>query len=264
MAKAKKTTAKASKKVTPAKSNAKEITINLDTFATPIAIVVAGIIIALMIFITNKSNNNTVDNDSKGANPTVGNAPEVPKGEDVTVTLGDDPYVGDKSKAKVAVVEFSDYQCGYCKRHSDETYPDIKKNYVDTGKAIYVFKEFPLGDSGLGYDTAMAGACVFEQVGREKFAEFHSGAMGLASAAEVRAKAIAVGADGAKFDSCVSSKKFKDEIAADKAEGSKAGISGTPGFIVGKLDKDGNITGPLVAGAYPYETFKSAIEELLK
>lgn len=263
MAKAKKTTAKTSKKVAPAKSTAREVTINLDTFAIPIAIIVAGLIIALAIFLTNRASKSDVS-DSKGANPTVDDSAEVPTGGDVTVALGDDPFIGDKDKAKVAIVEFSDYQCGFCKRHSDQTFPDIKKNYVDTGKIIYVFKEFPLGDTGLGYDTAIAGTCVFEQLGGEKFAEFHKGAMGVASIAEVRAQALSVGADGGKYDACVSAQKFKDEIAADKTEGSSAGISGTPGFVVGKIDDKGNVTGPLVAGAYPYETFQSAIDALLK
>lgn len=264
MAKAKKTTAKTSKKATPKKAEVvKEVTINLDTFAVPIAIVVAGVIIALTIFLTNRSSKNDVS-DSKGANPAVDDSAQAPEGADVTVALGDDPYIGDKKKAKVAVVEYSDYQCGYCKRHSDQTLPDLKANYVDTGKILYVFKEFPLGDSGLGYDTAIAGTCVFDQLGGEKFAEFHKSSMGAASLADVRANAISVGVDGKKYDECVSAQKFKDEINADKAEGSKAGISGTPGFVVGKIDKDGNVTGPLIAGAYPYDTFKSAIEELLK
>ncbi len=240
----------------------KEVTVNLDSFAIPIAIVVAGLIIALGIFFTNKANNN-IDTTGKGDNDTAEEA-EVPAGEDVTVALGNDPYIGDKGKAKVAVVEFSDYQCGYCKRHSDETFPEIKKNYVDTGKIVYVFKEFPLSESGLGYTTALGGICVYDQLGRDKFAEFHKGAMGQASEADVRAFAVSLGADGGKYDSCVSSAKFKDEITSDKTEGGKVGISGTPGFVIGKIDKDGNITGPFVAGAYPYSTFQSAIDELLK
>jgi len=105
---------------------------------------------------------------------------------------------------------------------------------------------------------------VFDQLGGEKFAEFHSGAMGAASIADIRSHAISLGVDGKKYDDCVASVKFKDDIQANKTEGSKAGISGTPGFIVGRIDKDGNVTGPLIAGAYPYDTFKSAIEELLK
>ena len=264
MAKAKKTTAKASKKATPKKAEVvKEVTINLDTFAVPIAIIVAGIIIALTIFLTNRSSKNDVSG-SKGANPAVDDSAQAPTGGDVTVALGDDPYVGNKKKAKVAVVEYSDYQCGFCKRHSDQTYPELKANYVDTGKILYVFKEYPLGDTGLGYDTAVAGTCVFDQLGGEKFAEFHSGAMGAASIADIRSHAISLGVDGKKYDDCVATVKFKDNIQANKTEGSKAGISGTPGFIVGKIDKDGNVTGQLIAGAYPYDTFKSAIEELLK
>lgn len=270
MAKTSNTKAKTKAKVVSEKPVEKkvpnEVTINLDTFATPIAIVVAGIIIALTIFFVNKGNGNEYAASGQGGNPTAetgDGAPEVPQG-DVTVALGDDPYIGDKSKAKVAVVEYSDYQCGYCVRHSQETFPDIKTNYIDTGKIIYVFKEYPLSNSGLGYESALGGTCVFNQLGGDKFAEFHKGSLGAASAADVRAQAVALGVDGAKYDACVSSAQFKDEIDGDRAEGSSAGVSGTPGFVVGVLDKDGNITGPLVAGAYPYETFQAAIDSLLE
>lgn len=256
MAKAKKTT-----KVTPAKPVAKEVTINLDTFAVPIAIIVAGLIIALTIFLTNKAN---TDSSTSGTGDNVAQEQGVDTGEDVTVSLGNDPYLGDKDKAKVAIVEFSDYQCGYCKLHSDETFPSIKKDYIDTGKVIYVFKEFPLGDSGLRYTTALAGICVNDQLGREKFAEFHSGAMGAASEDDVRALAVSLGADGAKYDSCVSSAQFKDEISQDILEGGQAGINGTPGFIVGTIDKDGNITGQLIAGYMEYGSFQSVIDGLLE
>ncbi len=261
MPKAKKTTSK--KAVTPAKSvPKKEVTINLDTFAIPIAIIIVGIMLSLTIFFVSKGNRDNTN--TQGANPTVDETDDSGIGGDVTLALGDDPYIGDKKKAKVAVIEFSDYQCGYCKRHTDETFPELKANYVDTGDIIYVYKEFPLSDSGLGYDTAVAGTCVFEQLGGDKFSEFHSGSMGLASAEDVRAQAIAVGVDGGKYDTCVSSVKFKDEIEADKAEGGSVGIQGTPGFVVGLIDDNGNVTGPIIAGAYPYETFQSAIDALLK
>ena len=70
--------------------------------------------------------------------------------------------------------------------------------------------------------------------------------------------------DAGKYDSCIADSAIKSLVAAEKAEGSKAGIEGTPGFIVGKIDKDGNVTGPLVKGAYPFTTFESAIKELSK
>ena len=51
-----------------------------------------------------------------------------------SVSMDDDPVMG-KSDAKVAIVEFTDYQCPFCQRHSEQTLPKLKENYIDTGKS---------------------------------------------------------------------------------------------------------------------------------
>jgi len=56
----------------------------------------------------------------------------------------------------------------------------------------------------------------------------------------------------------------KSAIAAERDEGSGVGIQGTPGFVVGKIDKEGKVTGSLVKGAYPFSTFEDAIKKLSK
>ncbi len=70
-----------------------------------------------------------------------------------------------------------------------------------------------------------------------------------------------IGLDKNKFIKCVDNEETADKIAADIKEGSAAGITGTPGFIVGNLDKNGNVKGSVVAGAYPYEVFDTLIKK---
>lgn len=239
-----------------------EVVVNLDSFSVPIAIVIAGIVIALAIFVTNNKANKVAEENKNNAPAVQGETAEAPKEEDVTVSIGDSVYIGDKSKAKVAVVEYSDFQCGYCKRHADQVYPEIKSKYVDTGEVIYVFKTFPLSDSGVGYNSAVAFHCVADLLDAEKAAAFHNGAFGLASDDDIKQLAISLGVDSAKFDSCLTDSKYKTAAVADKEEGSAASISGTPGFVVGKIGDDGKVTGPLVRGAYPLATFESTIKAL--
>lgn len=238
------------------------VEVNLDPFAVPIAIVIAGIIIALAIFLTNKSSKTEVD-DKQPTPSAEGEAPEVPEG-DVTVSIGDAPTLGDRNKAKIAIVEYSDFGCGYCKRHAEQVYPDLKSKYVDKGEVLYVFKSYPLSEAGTAYNAALAFHCVAKLTDSEKAATFHKNAFGFTSDADVKNGAIAVGVDGGKYDSCMADSAVKAAVAAERSEGSSAGISGTPGFVVGKIGDDGKVTGPLIKGAYPLTTFEAAISGLSK
>ena len=76
--------------------------------------------------------------------------------------------------------------------------------------------------------------------------------------------AAETGIDENKFNKCLEEKKFKDEVAQDAAAAAKAGISGTPGFVVGKLEKDGSVEGKLLKGAQAFSVFQAAIEQLLE
>ncbi len=255
----------------------KEVTINLDTLGVPIAIIIAALIIAGVVYLTNTKRNNVDDankkttssatQDGTGSTDTADSATanNDTTTKEVKASLGNDPFVGNKSTAKVAIVEYSDPTCSYCKRHSDETYPDIKKNYIDTGKAVYVFKEWPRGNNGsLTYEISEGGMCVFDQKGSEVFVEYHKGAFNVSDIAGIKTLATKLGVNVDAFDKCMSDGKFVDDLKSDQEEGNLAGISGTPGFVVGKLDADGNVTGELIAGAFPYSKFESVIEAYLK
>ena len=62
----------------------------------------------------------------------------------------------------------------------------------------------------------------------------------------------------------MSENRYKAQIDKDLADGQSAGVQGTPGFVIGVLDKDGNVDGKLIAGAYPFESFKAIIDEMLE
>ena len=157
------------------------------------------------------------------------NKPKVVEGD----FSDDDPFMGNED-APVTIVEFSDYVCPFCRRHVQQTVPSLKENYIDTGKVKYVFRDLPLSfHDPMATKLAMIGECVQEQLGNVS----------------------EVGADVDSVKSCVDSGDFAEEIAADMADAQKAGISGTPGFVVGNQ---------VLSGAQPYESFAAAIEAALE
>ena len=237
-----------------------EIVISLDKLAIPGAIIVAGIVIALAIVFSNKGKDTTTNVDS-GAPDTANGQEEFPE---ATTVIGDSPYLGDIKKAKVALVEYTDFQCPYCERHATETKGTIISDYVDTGKIIYVVRNFPLDFHGqIAIDSANAGLCVNEIAGAKKYFEFYSQAFSKTSTDELAAVAQGLGIDMNKYGTCMSENRYQKQINTDMADGRAAGVQGTPGFVIGVLDKDGNVKGKLIAGAYPYESFKAIIDEML-
>ena len=256
---------KVTKKVTP-KVEEKEIVINLDTIAIPGAIIIAGLIIAGAIFFTNKGNVGGTDTNTDNNNPTQETFVEA------ETNIDDDAYMGDKKKAKVAIVEFSDYECPFCKRHFQETSPQLIEEYVDTGEVIIVFRDFPLGfhDPAATLE-ARAAECARSLSDNATYFKYHDlvfnntpgNGAGLSNDVLI-GYAGELGLSTDKFSTCLSGTDFKDEIAKDMADGSEAGVSGTPAFIIGKLGSDGLVKGKLISGAYPFETFKEIIDEYLK
>jgi len=174
----------------------------------------------------------------------------------VEVSLDDDAMKGDEN-APVTIVEFSDYECPFCGRYVKETYPQIVKNYIDTGKVNYVFRDFPLGFHASAKPAANAAECIREQGGDSMYFEYHdvlfanNTELGVEKLKEY---AATFSIDQSQFASCVDENKYADEVEADFTEGGSYGVRGTPAFF---------INGTLIAGAQPYENFETAIEAAL-
>tara|TARA_Y100000296_G_scaffold74291_1_gene92646 strand:- start:3696 stop:4406 length:711 start_codon:yes stop_codon:yes gene_type:complete len=188
--------------------------------------------------------------------------PTQPSGK-VSASIDDDAVLGD-SDAPVTIIEFSDYECPYCKRHHDETFPLIKSQYIDTGKAKYVFRDFTPTLVNPNYhpnavNAAMATECVGEE-GDEaywKMLDKVFSNQGSNSLDNLKSLASGLGYD---INTCLDSKKYESEVQKDFVDGQSAGIQGTPGFVIMKTGDD---EGTLVSGAYPFSTFQQIIESEL-
>ena len=163
----------------------------------------------------------------------------------------DDPVLGDKN-AELTIVEFSDYQCPFCARFREQTLDQLKKEYIDTGKVRFVYRDFPLSSiHPYAQKAAEASECADEQ---GKFWEYHDKLFENQQALDVASlKNYAAGLklDAGKFAECLDSGRYADETAKDLADGSRAGVTGTPAFIIGSRQ---------LSGAQPFSNFKAAID----
>jgi len=194
--------------------------------------------------------------------------PQVTKG---VASVDDDPILGDKN-APVTIIEFSDYECPFCKRHFDSTHPELVKKYIDTGKVKLVFRDFPLSfHDPMASKEAIAATCAGDQGGDKKYYEFHdeifkrttSNGNGLDDA-KIQKIASDLKLNISKFTTCLSDTAKADEVKKDITDGSAAGASGTPTFLIGKSTGDGKIDGDLLIGAQPFAAFQAVIDPLLQ
>jgi protein-disulfide isomerase len=181
----------------------------------------------------------------------------------VVIDPGSNQFKGERT-AKLTLVEFSDYQCPFCARYVRDTYPQIHKEYVETGKLRYVFLDLPLESiHKLAFKAAEAANCAGEQ---GKYWEMHDRLFENQKALEPwTAHAEAVGLDVAAFETCLASGRQADEIRRDMAEARKAGITGTPGFFLAYTDPKSSAVRTVASlkGAQPFAAFKAEIDRLL-
>ena len=174
----------------------------------------------------------------------------------IDVSADDDPFLGNPD-AKVTVIEFSDYECPFCGRFWQETYKQIKKDYVDTNKIKFVYRDFPLNFHPLATPAAIAANCVREQTNDETYFKMHDAifeSQNLLSEDFLKQTAQSFEIDMKEYESCINDPAQKAEVEKDFADGASAGVSGTPSFF---------INGKLIVGAQPYSVIKAEIEAAL-
>ena len=184
--------------------------------------------------------------------------------EDVFISIAGAPFLGDQ-KARITIVEFSDYQCPFCGRYATETLPQLIEKYVKTGKVKYVFRNFPLEQlHPLAEKAAEASACAGDQ---QKYWEAHDRFFRNQhnlSATDMPSQAAALGLDIAQFEECLESGKYASRVKADVMEGQKFNVRGTPSFFFGKEVVDGKLKAiRFLSGALPVDKFQGVIDGLL-
>lgn len=181
------------------------------------------------------------------------------------IDLAGAPFLGADS-AKVALVEFSDYECPYCIRHFQQTMPRLVQAYVKTGKIRYVFRDWPVDQLHPQSIRAHEAAhCAGEQ---NRYWEMHPklfGAPGSHTPERLLEIAREVGLDMDAFGKCVESRRSDDAIRKTSEMAVGFGASGTPTFFIGLRDpaKDTVTVLKGFSGAQPYEQFADALDSAL-
>jgi len=188
-----------------------------------------------------------------------GEAPTQP--QNVKVSIDDDPIKGDKD-APVTIIEFSDYQCPFCKRFYDNTLGQIDEEYIKTGKVRLVFRDYPLGFHPKAMPAAIAANCAGEQGKYWELHDFFFENPDKLDISTVIASTEELGLDKGKFEKCVNEKN-EAEVNKDFQAGQQYGVRGTPSFFIGKTGDGKEMMGIYVRGAQPFNVFKNHIDKLL-
>jgi protein-disulfide isomerase len=158
--------------------------------------------------------------------------------------------------APLTIVEFSDFQCTFCKKFWRETFPLIEENYIRTGKVRFVYRHLAV----LGPPSVQAGIaaeCAHEQ---ETFWPYHDRLFATSSpfaftSANLKQYAKEVRLDTARFNACLDAQRPREKVERETMVGRTIGMTGTPGFLINR---------GILIGAHPYQSFQQIIEEQLK
>lgn len=171
----------------------------------------------------------------------------------------DDHAIGDPD-APVVIEEFSDFQCPFCRRFHDDTFPQIVEEYVRTGKVYFVYRHFPVVDRNDPAQESHAAAQAAICAGRQNrfwdyqdilFANQNGENIGDYTERRLKAMADELGLDMDAFNECFGSQDAQAAVAADTLFASQNGLSSTPSFL---------INGKTLLGAQAFEVFQQAIE----
>lgn len=228
----------------------------MEKLSVPIAIVIAGVLIAGALYYSNQ----------KGPTNVAKNTPDT-TGERVSMrpVTSSDHMLGNPD-ADLIIVEYSDTECPYCKVFHT-TMLRVMNEYGKDGKVAWVYRHFPIEQlHSKARKEAEATECAYELGGNEKFWEYINTLYKITNsndsldASELPKIASAVGLDVNAFNSCLSSGKYAEKVEADYQDAISAGGQGTPNSII--ISKDGTQTP--IKGALPYENLKDIIDALLK
>lgn len=221
----------------------------------PVSIIIAGAIIAMAIVYVNGGLRRGAATAGLPAAPPPAALPGAPSADD-------DPALGNPA-APVTIIEFSDFQCPFCRQFFRETLPRLNEQYIRAGRVRFVYRDFPLASiHELAATYAEAAECADDQ---GQFWAMHdkifqeqdrrgAGTISGVTAADVKRWATEIGLDGAAFESCLDSGTHRAEVAKDFADGQAAGVTGTPTIF---------INGRSIVGALPFERFAREIDVAL-
>ena len=169
----------------------------------------------------------------------------------IDVSPDDDPHKG-PAEAPVTIIEFADFQCGFCAR-SRETTQEVLEAYPQ--RVRFVYRDFPIEKHPRASQMAQAANCAREQNRYWGMYDLLFDNIRDTEDSDLKGHARSLGLDMTAFETCYNSGRHAEEVAKDVADGKAAGVSGTPAFF---------INGRMISGAQPFEAFEAIIDDELE
>jgi len=176
------------------------------------------------------------------------------------------PVLGTSSN--ITMVEFGDYQCTFCAKFHNEIREQIIKNFVDSGKINFIFKDYIVNDNATDRSSTKAAEASYCAAEQDKYWDYHAklydnwGGERTGWITDDSLKQFARNiqiADIEKFSNCIQSNKYLNVVQNNDNVARSMGLTGTPSFI---LIKDNNIQS-IIPGALPYEIFEQTLNGLI-
>lgn len=196
---------------------------------------------------------------SPGAEPA---PPKIPIPKEA-IPIGDGATRGSLT-AEVAMIEYSDFECAFCARFAQDIEPALRRDYIDDGRVLLVVKHFPLAVHENAEAAAQAAWCAGRQ---SRFWEMHDRLFSFSGrlrgfSPESLGKEI--GLDMVSYDSCRNGDESREAVRANRTEGDRLSIPGTPLFFFGKLKPDGSVqVAEVLSGAKSLDVFRAVLDRLL-
>jgi len=179
------------------------------------------------------------------------------------IAIGEGNLRGARS-AHVAIIEFADFACSACAKFATDVEPALLREYVDTGRVVFVFKNFPLQIHPEARAAARAAWCAAKQ---GKFWQVHDRFFEVqkqSSQIDLQAVARDVGLDMYPYTACLAGKEADQQVEIERNQGVALKVTATPTFFIGTVTPDGRVqvTGMLL-GAQSLPRFKEILDRFL-
>ncbi|MBD3156429.1 thioredoxin domain-containing protein [Candidatus Peregrinibacteria bacterium] len=200
------------------------------------------------------------NNNTHSAQQTIqpDNAKEKEEEKETIISIDDDAMLGSED-APITIINFSDYQCPFCEKFYTEIFSQLNEDYIQEGTVRYVYRDFPLSIHPQAQYAHYAAECARDQ---QSYWEMHNKLFEQQEQwtekenlmEEFNAYAQELNLNKATFEECMSSEKYRDEIAKDRQDALSYGFKGTPTLVV---------NGTILRGITTYEELQEVIEKTL-
>lgn len=185
--------------------------------------------------------------------------------EALTVNVFGEPFRG-SAGARVAILEYSDFDCSFCAKYATEIFPLIDQAYLQSGQVKYFFRDLPGPEHLNALFKARVARCAGEQ---DQFWGAHDRLFRDQRPFDgpgMTAFAKALGLDWDRFNACIASDSYLEAIQRSAAGAKRMGINGTPAFLIGTLSDDGTVlrASKVILGADSFQAFRTVLDDLLK